>query len=48
MRVVLSLFVFPLMGKVEVVILSAGDWFVFLFCLLFRCGILHRVLLMVG
>ena len=40
------LFVFPLMGKVE----WGGNpicWW-FMFCLLFRWGILHRVLLVVG
>ena len=32
----------------EVLILSADYWVVFLFCFLFRWGILHRVLLVVG
>ena len=42
------LFVFHLMGRGELVILSADDSFVCLFCLLFRWGILNKVLLVVG
>ena len=50
-RFVLSFcqFVVPLMGKAEWgVLLSADDWVCILFSLLFRWGVLHRVLLVVG
>ena len=50
MRFLLSfcLFVFPLMGKSEWGGNPVCWWLGLYFCLLFRWGILHRVLLMVG